>query len=241
MLDSEGIAHYWQEQTKKGDNPCHYHNKWQDRYAFLMRTHAFKRKDFQGAKRIVDIGCGVGEYTREIAKLSDTDAHFDGFDFPFNIEIAQREYGDDPQVTYHAAAVPHESIRVAVRTADRVITTTVYVHFSEEARRAFYEYVSVMHTGSRVMLLEYMPDAIPEFQKGLRYKEVETPDEIAKKFEQVNFSMIEVRHVNYIDSFLFHHLGASALTFFITYSLERFLQFIGYSKSKYKLLIFEKN
>ena len=90
MLNSEGVKKYWQDQTQKGDNPCHYHNKWQDRYAFAIRTGTFAKTDFEGVKEVVDVGCGIGEYTTEIAKR--TEAHFDAFDFPFNIEIAEKKY-----------------------------------------------------------------------------------------------------------------------------------------------------
>jgi SAM-dependent methyltransferase len=238
MLDSKGVSTYWEEQTKKGDNPCHYHNKWQDKYAFHIRTGAFTKSDFEGATRVVDVGCGVGEYTEEITKL--TDAHFDAFDFPFNIEIAKKERGHVSQITFYGTPVPSDEIERAVKEADVAYTTTVYVHFSEEARRAFYEYIRGMKSGSRVILLEYMPDAIPEFQKGLPYKQVETADEIAQKFEEVGFSLLEKRHINFIDSFLFFHLGKNAFVYWLTLALERMLNFVGYTKSKYKLLTFKK-
>ncbi len=238
MLNSEGVEEYWQQQTEKGDNPCHYHNKWQDRYAFEVRTRAFKNKDFERVTKVVDVGCGIAEYTTEIAKL--TSAHFDAFDFPFNIEIAEKKYGDNPHITFHPNAVPHESIREAVKGADRVITTTVYVHFSEEARTAFYSYVSEMKPGSRVMLLEYIPDVIPDFQKGLAHKQVETWGEIEKRFMTAGFTLHTLRHVNFVDSLIFHYLGTNAIAYYLTRGIETILHAVGYTRSKYKVLIFEK-
>lgn len=239
MLDSKGVSEYWEEQTKKGDNPCHYHNKWQDKYAFMIRTSAFRRSDFEGVKRVVDLGCGIGEYTNEIAKL--TSAHFDGFDFPFNIDTAKKTYPNHPTITFHPYPVPHDTIREAMRGADVAYTTTVYVHFSPEARTAFYSYVRNMKVGGRVMLLEYIPEEVPEFQKNLPYKSVETVNEIEARFTEVGFALKEKRHLNFIDSFLFFHLGKNAFTYFLTLMLEHFLSFVGYTKSKYKLLIFEKH
>jgi trans-aconitate methyltransferase len=238
VLDSKGVSDYWEEQTKKGDNPCHYHNKWQDAYAFDIRTQAFKRSDFAGASRVVDVGCGIGEYTEEISKL--TDAHIDAFDFPFNIDIALRERGTHPRITFHTHPVPSAEMEEAIRNADRAFTTTVYVHFSREARDAFYAYVQQMKLGSRVMLLEYIPDEIPEFQKGLPYKEVETVSTITEQFAKAGFIRRELRHINFIDSFLFFHLGKNAFVYHLTKALERILQLVGYTHSKYKLLVFEK-
>ncbi len=238
MLNTQGVEEYWKEQTEKGDNPCHYHNKWQDLYAFRMRTRAFKKSDFVGMSQIVDIGCGIGEYTMEIAKL--TTAHIDAFDFPFNIKIAKERYGNNLQITFHPFSIPHQSISEAIEKADGVVTTTVYVHFSPEVRATFYSYVNRMKKGSRVMLLEYVPHSIPVFQKKLTYKKVETIEEITEKFNASGFVQKEIKHVNFIDGFLFFYFGKNAVSYHLTRMLERILCFIGYTKSKYKLLVFEK-
>jgi 2-polyprenyl-3-methyl-5-hydroxy-6-metoxy-1,4-benzoquinol methylase len=139
MLDSEGVKAYWEEQTRKGDNPCHYHNVWQDRYAFEMRSGALRTIDFTGAREIVDVGCGIGEYSSLLASL--TSAHIHGFDFPFNVEIAKKRFGDISNVTFLEGSVPDEVIREKIANADMVVTTTVFVHFSPEARDAFFSYI----------------------------------------------------------------------------------------------------
>lgn len=239
MLDSKGVETYWKEQTEKGDNPCHYHNKWQDKYAFEMRTRALKSIDFTGVREIVDVGCGIGEYTHEITKL--TPAHITGFDFPFNIEIAVQKFAGLTNVEFIAGSVPDERIREKIKNADLVVTTTVFVHFSEEAREAFYTYVGAMKQGGRVVLLEYIPEVIPEFQKNLQYKKVQTVGEIAEGFKKIGFSLSKVKHINFIDSFLFHHLGTNAIVYGITKTLDTFLGMIGYTKSKYKAVTFIKN
>jgi 2-polyprenyl-3-methyl-5-hydroxy-6-metoxy-1,4-benzoquinol methylase len=238
MLDVKGTADYWKVQTEKGDNPCHYHNYWQDKYAFSVRTGAFKKADFAGANQVVDIGCGIGEYTKEIARL--TDAHFTGFDFPFNIEIAKKMHVGDTQLEFRDEPLPSESIKAAIAVADVVITTTVYVHLAPEARSSFIEYASVMKPGSKVMLLEYMPDEIPPFQKGLAYKDVETVSQITERFEKASFKRSEVRHVNFVDSFLFFHIGKNAVSYAATVALDTLLRLVGYTRSKYKLVIFTR-
>jgi len=238
MLDSDGVAKYWEEQTLKGDNPCHYHNKWQDLYAFHVRTGAFKASDFVGMKQVVDVGCGIGEYTKEISKLCD--AHIDAFDFPFNIAIAQK-VNQTEKITFHPNALPHESLREMLKTADGAYTTTVYVHLSPEAREAFYLYLTGMKVGAKVMLLEYIPDFVPEFQKNLPYKEVETVDQIIHTFSTIGFALLEKRHVNFIDSTLFFYLGKNGATYMLTRFLERLLHLVSYNRSKYKMLIFEKH
>ncbi len=239
MLDSEGVKKYWEKQTEKGDNPCHYHNKWQDKYAFQMRTGALRTIDFRGVREIVDVGCGIGEYTNELTQM--TEAHISGFDFPFNIKIARERFGTLPRVAFFEGSVPDPLIHEKIKTADLAVTTTVFVHFSPEAREAFYTYVADMKQGSRVVLLEYIPEEIPEFQKNLPYKQVEKVADIAEKFSEKGFTLTHVRHINFVDSFLFHHLGTNAVVYAITRLVDTFLGFIGYTKSKYKMLTFTKN
>lgn len=239
MRDLKGVYNYWQEQTQKGDNPCHYHNQWQDAYAFRVRTGAFKKQDFAGLTSVVDIGCGIGEYMAFLSHQA-PQTRFIGFDFPFNIEIAKARYANQSQLEFHAESLPHPTIAEAIRQADAVLTTTVYVHLAPEARRAFYEYIGQMHSGAKVFLLEYAPDTVPEFQKNLEHKIVETPLEIGVKMKQRGFDVADVRHVNYIDSFLFFHFGKNALSYYATLALEYILRLIRYSHSKYKLMIFQK-
>lgn len=238
MLDLHKTKEYWHEQVTKGDNPCHYHDKWQDAYAFKVRTGAFRKKDFKDVKKVVDIGCGIGEYTAHIATL--TDASFVGFDFPFNIEIAKELHKDNAQLSFVAKSLPDKEVAGAISSADVVITTTVYVHLAPEARNDFLKAVESMKPGKRVMMLEYAPDSVPPFQKDLPHKEVETPAVIISKFSAHGFRLAEVRHVNFIDSFFFHHVGKNFLSYYLTICLEFFLRMFRNSGSKYKLLIFEK-
>ncbi len=238
MLDSEGVKKYWEDQTLKGDNPCHYHNKWQDKYAFEMRMSALNSINLSGVEEIVDVGCGIGEYTTTIAQR--TGAHIHGFDFPFNIEIARRRFGHVSNITFHEGSVPDEKISQKIKEADLVLTTTVFVHFSNEARDAFFSYIQSMPSNARVILLEYMPDSIPDFQKKLSYKRVMSAEEIKILFQSSGFVCEKVYHVNFIDSFLFHHFGPSFIVYFVTKWADTFLRYCGYTKSKYKMLTFKK-
>lgn len=238
MLDSEGVKAYWEDQTKKGGNPCHYHNKWQDRYAFEMRSNALHTIDLSNVHGIVDVGCGIGEYTAYLANR--TSAHIYGFDFPFNIEIAKKRFGHISNITFTEGPVPNEAIREKIAHADLVLTTTVFVHFSPEARDAFFSYIKGMPESGKVVLLEYMPDAVPDFQKKLEYKKVFSAGEMISIFKDRGFVCEHVYHVNFIDSFLFYHLGTSWLVYFITKWVDTFLCLCGYTKSKYKMLTFKK-
>jgi SAM-dependent methyltransferase len=238
MLNKQQVQEYWQEQTKRGENPCHYHDKWQDRYAYTIRTSVYKKGDFEGAKRIVDVGCGIGDYTTFFSQMCA--AKFIGFDFPFNIAIAKKKYVDNPRLEFYGDPLPSERLKGEVESADIALTTTVYVHLAREAREAFLRYVGGMKREARVILLEYAPDTIPPFQKGIPYKEVETPAQIVRRMEERGFRLKERRAVNCIDSFLFFHLGKNFFTYFLTLWSDRFLRAVRYPKSKYKLFIFEK-
>ena len=205
MWNNEKIKDYWQERANKNDNPCHYFNKWQDRYAEKVRLSAFKKQDFARAQKIVDIGCGVGDYTVKFSNL--TDGRIVGFDFPFNIEIARRKYPAHPRITFRTGSIPHDDIANEIKDADMVILTTVYNHLTDDARNALVEYCAAMKPGVAVYMLEYFPESVPEFQKGLGYKEIETWQQAVGRFDRGGLKLTEMRPVNYIDSFFFHHLG----------------------------------
>jgi hypothetical protein len=240
MKDEIGIQSYWKEQTERGTNPCHYHNRWQDAYAFRVRIRAFRKEDFLGARQVIDIGCGIGEYMEALSALA-SDATFIGFDFPFNVRIARERYADFPRLTFCDGAVPSEEIERAMREADIVYTTTVYVHLAPSSRRAFLEYAGGMHPGAKLMLLEYAPLRVPEFQKGLAHKEVEDETTLIRKICERGFALSEVRLVNYLDSFLFHHFGCNALTYYATLFVESVLRVARFPRAKYRLFIFRKN
>lgn len=238
MFNDAQAHEWWANQAEMDDNPCHYHDKWQDGYAFRVRTQAFQKSDFNDAGLVVDVGCGIGEYTEALSRL--TNAHFIGFDFPFNVELARKRSVGNSQLEFKDGALPNEAVREALKSADVAFTTTVYVHLAPDARKAFYDYIAAMKQGSRFLLLEYMPDRIPEFQKKVPTKQVETLPEIKAKFEFAGFALKEVRGVNFIDSLLFFHLGKNAFSYYLTLVLERFFFLAPFVPSKYKLLVFEK-
>jgi len=238
MYDYEGVKNYWAQKAQKSENPCHYNNKWQDKYAFEVRISAFKKSDFKGFKKIVDIGCGIGDYTSYFAKLADPDAKIIGFDFPFNIEIAKRKHGDESKIDFLEGSVPSPAIKETVKNADAVVMTTVYVHMPQESRAALLNYFQKMKKGARIFLLEYFPEEVPEFQKGLGYKEVETPKQTIGLFGRHNLKIEEIRHVNFVDSLVFHHLGGNFFSYFLTKIGECFIKLVRSKRSKYKLFIF---
>lgn len=238
MFNLKRAQAYWREQTKNGNNPCHYHNYWQDHYAFHIRTKAFRKEDFGSAEKIIDIGCGVGDYTNYLTQLGN--GRFLGFDFDFNVAIARQRHRQNPRLEFRIGTLPDQQIQQEIATADIVLTTTVYVHLAREAREAFLNYSKIMKVGSRVMLLEYAPETIPDFQKNLSYKEVETPSQIIEKFSNNDFQLIELRPVNFIDSFFFFYLGKNFWAYYLTLASERLLKFVKFPQSKYKLFIFQK-
>src|SRR5260370_29134529 len=99
---------------------------------------------------------------------------FRGFESPLNSAISKKEYVDNPRLEFYGDALPSERLKGEVESADIALTTTVYVHLAREAREAFLRYVGGMKREARVILLEYAPDTIPPFQKGIPYKVVAT-------------------------------------------------------------------
>ncbi len=239
MLDEQGVQRYWGEQVKKGGiEPCHYLNKWQDKYALEIRTSVFKRSDFRGLKKIIDIGCGVGDYTAKISELIDVGAHIVGFDFPFNIEIARKKHGDLKNVTFKEGSVPDKNIESEIENADAVTMTTVYTHLTPSSREILLGYYEKMRPGAKIFILEYFPEVVPEFQKNQAHKVVENSKEARERFAKHGIRILEVRPVNYIDSFLFFHWGKNWFIYFITKWLDTFMKVFKSHRSKYKLMIF---
>lgn len=241
MLKEQETQKYWGEQVKKGGmEPCHYLNKWQDRYAFEVRTSIFKKSDFVGLKKIVDIGCGVGDYTAKISELIDGEAHIVGFDFPFNIEIARKKHGNLKNVIFKEGSVPNKNIELDIESADAVIMTTVYTHLTPPAREILMGYFKKMRPRAKMFILEYFPEVVPEFQKNQAHKQVENSKEVQARFARHGIRVLELKPVNYIDSFLFYHWGKNWFVYIITKWLDIFIRIFKYHRSKYKLLIFIK-
>ena len=241
MLDEQGAQNYWGKQVEKGGmEPCHYLNKWQDKYAFEIRTSVFRRSDFRGLKKIVDIGCGVGDYTAKMFKLIDSDAHIVGFYFSFNIEIARKKHRDLKNIVFKEGSVPDENIESDIKSADAVIMTTVYTHLTPDSREILLGYFEKMKSGAKMFILEYFPEVVPEFQKNQAHKIVESSKEVQVRFINHGLQVLEVRPVNYIDSFLFFHWGKNWFVYFITKWLDNFVRVFKYYRSKYKLIIFTR-
>lgn len=236
MWSPKEVEKYWHERAQKSDSPCHYMNKWQDRYAYRTRLNAFKKRDFTNAKMVVDIGCGVGDYTAGLTRLA-PQAKFIGFDFPFHIEIAKRKYGHISNIEFREGPVPSKELEAALKNNDVAIMTTVYQHLPLDARDKLLGYFTQMKPGARVILLEYMPDSVPSFQKGLGYKEIESFSQIVERFGRHKLKLIEKRDVNFVDSFFFHHLKENVFTYLLTITTDWIFHIIRVKKSKYKLLV----
>ncbi len=241
MLDEQGAQNYWGQQIQKGGiEPCHYLNKWQDKYAFEIRTSVFNRCDFEGLKKIVDIGCGVGDYTTKLSELIDSDAHIVGYDFLFNIEIARKKHSHFKNITFKEGSVPNSDLERDIESADAVVMTTVYTHLTPVSREVLMGYFKKMRAGAKMFILEYFPEVVPEFQKNQGHKVVESSKEAQTRFKNHGLKILEVRPVNYIDSFLFFRWGKNWFVYFVTKWADKLIRLFKHKHSKYKLIILER-
>jgi SAM-dependent methyltransferase len=236
MWDPQQLRAFWEERAQRHENPCHYLNRWKDRYAADVRLAVLRPSDFAGARTIVDIGCGVGDYTAAVAALA-PHARCIGFDYPFHVEIARARHASD-RLEFREGIVPNADIAQTLASSDAAVMTTSYQCMEMDHRDELVACFSRMRPGAEVIVLDYITDVVPPYQKGLGYKEVEPFDQLVGRFQRFGLRLIEKRDVNFVDTIVFWYLGAHAVSYVLSHGADRVMAALGSQQSKYKLLRF---
>lgn len=236
-MDKESVERFWSSrETLDVDDPCHYMNRWMDKYIYESRTEALLKIKhiFQNARTITDIGCGTGTFTSFIAKL--TDGTVTGFDRKKFIQRARDRFGEQTNLFFTTGLVPSQLINISVQTSDVVTLFTVYNHLVIEDRSSLLEYFSRMRQGSQVVMITYWMDEIPDYQKNLSYKDIQTKQELIQSFRAAGLELKQTVLVNRADSKLFWKLGKNWFSYLLTKLLDKSPVF----KPTYSVVIFEK-
>jgi ubiquinone/menaquinone biosynthesis C-methylase UbiE len=113
----------------------------------VIRDRAF---DVRGCKRILDVGCGNGRYTRFLLRRADPDAMITGFDLSQKmLRRARRRVASD-RVSFVAADLTH--MPYADGTFDAVVCGWVLEHLPDP-RPGLRELARVMRPGGRLLLM----------------------------------------------------------------------------------------
>ncbi len=226
----------------------HYQSELQNAYAHNIRRNAlFSKLNFRD-KRVVDIGCGDGSWILEYLRK--------GAEFVLGVEQGQKlmqnaadnlkqYYSYDRGSDYSLSACPggHSYWRkYRGKRFDIVTLITVYNFMSDRDRNKMLLDVqaNILKIGGKIAILDYLPNEVPDYQKKLEYKDVQTEWDVVNKLKVLGYRNIEVTPISFVDSFLFHHFGVNAVTKKVTEFLDYNFMWLFSGHAKYKLVIAEK-
>ena len=222
MLTREQVEAFWTSRTDQLNNckdPCHYMNKWMDKYTFETRTAALKQLNCfrYGTALLVDIGCGVGKYTQWMHKNL---CPFEtiGFDRAEFIEQTQDDYLSG--LDFRTGLVPDPQIAEKIKEADTVTLLTVYDFMSIEDRATLRSYLSEMRQESHVVMIDLFMDKLPWHQNELSYKHVETWNNKVHEMMEIGFVEEQQVPVSKANMRVFHKLGKNPLSYALSHLVD---------------------
>jgi SAM-dependent methyltransferase len=185
---------YWEERARRhGTAACGCLNPIEYRYEERLRWDAFQRLvDLQPGWDVLDIGCGVGTWSRRIAGQG---AHVVGADF--SAEMIKM-------------ATPAQGVEFVVGSAqdldlpsgkfDLVLSVTVLQHITSdpELQLALANIRRMLKVGGRLFVLEYSPNQPPAEVARPSHMRYRTCDEWIEVCGQAGFDLARVTGVRYI-------------------------------------------
>ena len=121
----------------------------------IWRRRAAKRLCVRRGERVLDLCCGSGELTRELARQA-PDAHITGADFASKmLAIARQKDGAHPYIEADALALPFADAEFDA------VSVAFGVRNFEDTRRGIREINRVLRPGGRLLVLEFMRPTSP--------------------------------------------------------------------------------
>ncbi len=237
MLNKEELDKFWEKRAKH-PAPCHYMNPEMDAYAWQTRTSALlELHDLFKGKRVLDVGCGDGTYTNFLSVMVGDKGYVAGLDRHDMVEVHAKINHRVPQ--FLVGTTDHQDFNRIVALTDIVTLLTVYDFMTIDERFRMREsFKRFAKPGTRVVILDLFPTKVPNYQKNLDYKEVETRDKKIHDMFNAGFDLEEIIPVNYMDTKLFYKLGKTRFTYYLTRMLDKLLAI--FSEPKYSLVVFRK-
>jgi ubiquinone/menaquinone biosynthesis C-methylase UbiE len=119
------------------------------------RKLAIRLLGLTGPERVLDVGCGTGILTRQIARLLTTEgACAVGIDAaPKMIDVARRRAAGVPRLAFDVAAA--ESLAYSDASFDCAVSTFFYHHIDAELkRRSLSELLRVLKPGGKLVIVD---------------------------------------------------------------------------------------
>lgn len=218
---------HWTDKLGLTD-PCHYQERWMDRYAATVRKLAVRRIWPREAIDVVDFGCGDGKF----GQWASDEFHckvtgVDPFDWPGAADRLHR---------FKVADAERLDARVGRWDLSMAITSLPFMSDWRNGTKA-------MRSVSRLALVvDNLQTPTPPWQKGLSEKDpIELPQLVAD-FVNAGWTVRRCYAVGVVDRRLFLKKWIPRpLAFGVTLMLDRVLsRFVGANRARYAAVLFER-
>ena len=240
-MTSPNLDFFNDRALKYPDAPCHYLDKWVDKYAFSMRSNVLcKNFSFMG-KSVFDAGGGDCRYAELALKQGARYAYVMDQSYELlrigSLRLDRGNYRQDQKWTYLCNSldkyVPLEN------TFDAAMMNTVFQCIAPDVRAAAMRNVcSYLKPNGCLLLLDYFPNVVPEYQKNKSYKWVFPLSKTLRMLRHTGFFDVSIIPINFIDVFLFYKFGSSFFIYLASILLDKwFVRAIPAQFHKYRLIL----
>lgn len=220
---------YWRLRWLRMDG-LHYGNRWEDRYADVMRKHAIGRVWPKDVRYVLDAGCGDGRFGLWLGKKHKVTVM--GADVqPWGAErrLPLFQLGDMEML--HKLKWPVKPDLVLMVTS---------LPFVRDWVKAF---DNACRAAPRILLIDNLQDPVPSWQRGANYKHHLTFAQVAKEAEAMSFRVAKHVGATFLDRRLFVHIPKKMYPLAMMASLTMdplLVRFMPASRWRYQAVLFER-